>query len=82
MTAFGRAFRTTEREKLSLRWKFRILEKKLIFMDKMLGDQILGVERNRNQKSINSAIYQNHFGVRSNHSTIVVCTKFEQKPSS
>ena len=27
MTAFGRAFRTTEREKLSLRWKFRILGK-------------------------------------------------------
>ena len=26
---------------------------KLIFMEKMLGDQILGVERNRNQKSIN-----------------------------
>ena len=27
-----------------------VLSKKLIFMEKMLGDQILGIERNRNQK--------------------------------
>ena len=51
-------------------------------MEKMLGDQIMGIERNGNQMSINNTIYQNPHGDSSKIPTKVVYTKYEVNPSS
>ena len=50
MTAFGRTFKQTEREKLSLRWKFRIL-RKTDFYGENVGGSDIGVIAKSQPKS-------------------------------
>ena len=51
-------------------------------MEKMLGDQIMGIERNDNQKSINTALYPNHSGDSCIVTAKAKYTKYEVIPSS
>ena len=51
-------------------------------MEKMLGDQIMGIERNDNQKSINTALYPNHSGDSCIVTAKAKYTEYEVIPSS